>query len=153
MLPAELATDDWQGWIDGSALPNPGKMGLGIVLMAPDGERHEQSLRLADHGCNNEAELLALCALFELATLHRARRLTIHSDSDLVVSYVNGTGSTAIQRLQNLVARAQAWLPKFGHVDLRWVPRHRNQAADALSRHALGLASKPDKKRQNKRRR
>ncbi|HTJ96168.1 MAG TPA: ribonuclease HI family protein [Rhodocyclaceae bacterium] len=132
----------WQGWFDGSALPNPGKLGLGLVLMAPDGERHERSLHPAGSGCNNEAELLALCALFELADEMGARHLTIHSDSDVTVRYVNGRDSTAIPRLHLLVCRAQAWLPKFEQVDLRWVPRHRNQGADALSRSALGLLAK-----------
>ena len=37
--------DFWQVWFDGSALPNPGKIGIGAVLIAPDGRSEEKSLR------------------------------------------------------------------------------------------------------------
>ena len=33
-------------------------------------------------------------------------------------------------------------LQQFAQVNLQWVPRHRNRAADALARAALGLAPK-----------
>ena len=48
--------------VDGSALPNPGPMSLGVLLQLPDGSRHTLSQDLHRSGCNNEAELLALMA-------------------------------------------------------------------------------------------
>ena len=42
---------------------NPGKIGIGVLLVAPDGRREEKSFLLNCTGCNNEAELHALGAV------------------------------------------------------------------------------------------
>jgi ribonuclease HI len=140
---AEPAAMPWQAWFDGSASPNPGKMGIGLVLQAPDGSVCERSFLARESGCNNEAELHALCALLELARDKGARRLQVHGDSDVAVRYANGSDATGIARLLILVRRSQALLGEFEEVSLRWIPRHRNGAADELSRRALGLPAKP----------
>ncbi len=137
------APEYWQAWFDGSAFPNPGRMGIGIVLQAPNGQRQLQSLMPRESGCNNEAELHALCAVLLLAHEAGARCVQIRGDSDVAVRYVNRTDSTVIERIRLLVERAQALIATFDDVQLSWVPRHRNQAADDLSRAALGLPSKP----------
>ena len=139
---APAANDCWQAWFDGSALPNPGRIGIGAVVLSPDGRRFEKSAPLALHGCNNQAELQALCAALELAHVAGARRLRICGDSDVAIRYVTGPDSTKIAALSALVMQARAWLARFDEVQLRWVPRHRNVAADHLCRQALGLADK-----------
>lgn len=139
--PAEDAY--WQAWFDGSALPNPGKIGIGAVILSPEGERLEKSALPGLHGCNNQAELQALCAALELAHNAGARYLLVHGDSDVAIRYVNGPDSTEIVALKILVAQAREWLHRFEHVQLLWVPRHRNSAADRLCRMALGLPDKP----------
>ena len=109
-------------------------MGLGVVLLAPDGERREHSALAPGHGCNNESELHALCLAIELAVAAGARRLILRGDSDLAVRYVTGADSTAVARLL-------------------WLPRHRNADADRLSRQALGLAAGVTPKPARRRRR
>ncbi|MDP1566066.1 MAG: ribonuclease H, partial [Polaromonas sp.] len=52
-------TPSWIIYADGSAVPNPGRMGLGAVLVAPDGTRHVLSMATDARGCNNEAEARA----------------------------------------------------------------------------------------------
>jgi len=131
----------WQAWFDGSALPNPGKIAIGVLLLAPDGTRFEKS-ELAGSGCNNEAELSALCAVLELAASLGATHLLVHGDSDVAIRYVRGPESTAIAPLLALVSRARGAMAHFAQVQLLWIPRHRNGEADRLSRQALGL---PDK--------
>jgi ribonuclease HI len=133
------AQEYWQGWFDGAALPNPGKIGIGVVLISPAGVRSDQSALVAGCGCNNEAELHALCAALEIAGAAGARRVVLHSDSDVVVRYVNGPDSTQIARLAALVSQARQKLRDFDEVQLIWIPRHRNLEADRLSRQALGL--------------
>jgi hypothetical protein len=85
-------------------------MGLGVVLLAPDGERREHSALAPGHGCNNESELHALCLAIELAVAAGARRLILRGDSDLAVRYVTGVDSTAVVRLLPLIARAREGL-------------------------------------------
>lgn len=133
------AANCWLAWFDGAALPNPGKMGIGVVLVSPDGQHADRSGLIGGSGCNNEAELHALCIALEMASGAGAQRLIVRGDSDVAVRYVNGPDSTDIARLAVLVRQARNWLPRFEAIQLVWIPRHRNAEADRLSRQALGL--------------
>lgn len=149
-----LQADLWTLWVDGTALPNPGKIGVGYVLRAPDGRTSSQSIPLGRNGCNNEAEMYALCHGLEAAQKAGARRLTIVSDSDFAVRHGRGEMQTRVMRLQALLHTAGKLMAGFESVTLQWVPRHRNQEADLLARSALGLAAKPlpqSKRRRGKR--
>lgn len=131
----------WRLWVDGTALPNPGRIGVGIVLIAPDDRRETYAIPLGRQGCNNEAELHALCAGLDRAREAGADSLEISSDSDFVVQHVLGRQTTRVPRLLPLIVAAQEKLGTFAATSLRWVPRHRNSEADALARSALGLDS------------
>lgn len=133
----------WQAWFDGAALPNPGKIGVGVMLKSPEGARYDKSALMGCWGCNNEAELHALGAALAFARQSGARRLVLRGDSDVALRYVRGPDSTQIERLQTLVAQARDSLRCFEDVQLVWVPRHRNTEADGLSRQALGLPVMP----------
>ena len=69
-------------------MPNPGKIGIGVLLLAPDGRREEKSVLLNISGCNNEAELHALCAALELAATAGARQLVLRGDSDVALIWI-----------------------------------------------------------------
>lgn len=140
-------------WVDGTALPNPGRIGLGLVLEAPDGSRRGESLAPGLHGCNNQAELAALCHGLRYAAAAGVRQLRVISDSDFVVRHVRGEQQTRVSRLLPLIAEAQALLAGFAAVELGWRPRQRNQEADAYARAALGLAVKPSAKKSRRRNR
>ena len=146
-----MVTAPWVIHCDGSAVPNPGRMGLGAVLVAPDGvTRHHLSQATTFTGCNNEAELRAL--LLALAALrgHGACALLIHSDNSVLVEQLGPKPGPPIARLAPLFDEARQLLKGFGPVDLRWIPRHRNGEADALARQALGLAPKQGGTRKKK---
>ncbi len=132
----------WQAWCDGTAAPNPGRIGIGVLLVSPAGERREYSLRTGQSGCNNEAELLAVAETIERARQAGARRLHIHSDSRFAVDCLTGLDDTAIPRLARLLAAIREDLAR-SDTRIVWLPRHRNGDADRLARNALGLASKP----------
>lgn len=143
----------WQIWFDGSALPNPGKIGIGILILSPDGQRMEHAAAPNLHGCNNQAELHALITAFELASKLGARHLLVRGDSDVAIRHVRGEAITRIASLVPLIATARSWVERFERVELQWVPRHRNLDADCLCRQALGLAQKPEVKFRMKKRR
>lgn len=140
----------WLAWFDGSAAPNPGKIGVGVLLIAPDGRRTERSQSLNHCGCNNEAELFALSLALDLAEIAGARSLEICGDSKAVTDWICGSDSTGIEPLATLVTSIHTRIEKFDRVSLRWIPRHKNTEADRLSRRALGL-SEAEPQRQNKR--
>ncbi|MCM2347756.1 MAG: reverse transcriptase-like protein [Acidovorax soli] len=133
----------WVVHCDGSAMPNPGRMGLGVVLCAPDGARHTFAQATHTTGCNNEAELRALLLALAELQARGASALQVHSDSSILVEQLGGTPVVPIARLQDLFDQARRLLQTFGPVQLQWIPRRRNAEADALARAALGLAPKP----------
>lgn len=134
----------WVIHCDGSAIPNPGRMGLGAVLVAPDGTRHCLSQATHTTGCNNEAELCALVLALNEAQARGAAALQIYSDSSILVEQLAAAGSTPpIARLEPLYGAARRLLQSFAQVHLQWIPRYRNGEADALARAALGAPPKP----------
>lgn len=149
--------DVWTVHCDGGAVPNPGRMGLGVVMVDPRGQRHTLSQATHLTGCNNEAEVRALMAALQTLKDHGATRLRIHSDNSILVEQCTVPGCKPIARLAGLFDEARALLSRFEHAHLQWVPRHRNGEADALARAALGLplvaAVSPSGKRGKQRRR
>jgi ribonuclease HI len=133
----------WRGWFDGSAHPNPGRIGIGALLCGPAGERIEISRR-AGYGNSGEAEYLALGALLEAAAQAGARDLLLHGDSQVVINDVNLAARTAAAAgaagLAAHRARVLELMAPLGTVTLKWVPRHRNGDADRLSQQAIALA-------------
>ena len=150
--PLHLRTE-WQIWFDGSACPNPGRLGLGAVLRGPAGQHIELSTTAHGTGCNNEAELLALEQALFLAGKAGATHLRVHGDSDFVVRHLTGAAHTDIAHLHAIIERLQVHLGRFVSARLEWVPRHRNPDADRLSRAALGLPDKPAARPISRRRR
>ena len=132
----------WHLSCDGTAVPNPGVIGVGAVLLSPEGVRTTLSHKSEHAGCNNEAEIRALIAALQHAHSVGARDLRVQCDSDVVVQQVAGSKRTDVARLAPLFAEARAWLLRFARVELLWVPRRRNADADALARAAVGLLPK-----------
>jgi len=137
-----LTDPAWTIHCDGSAVPNPGRMGLGAVLTAPDGTRHPLSTLAEGRGCNNEAELRALMAALQEARQRGATTLLIHCDNSVVVEQLAGTALEPFLRLAPLFGEVRAMLRSFASTRLVWIPRHRNREADALARAAVGLLPK-----------
>ena len=131
----------WLAYCDGSAVPNPGRIGVGAVLTDPGGTCHTISKAAHEIGCNNEAELRALLATLRELKLRGASALLIHCDSSVVVEQVASSSAKPIAGLAALFDEARALFNSFDQATLKWIPRHRNREADALARAALGLAA------------
>ena len=151
--PVSASSQPWIIHCDGSAVPNPGRMGLGAVLVAPDGTRHVLSMATDARGCNNEAEARALLAALRDAQARGATALLIYSDSSLLVAQLGAVNEPPVLRLAALYEEVRALLATFTHTSLHWIPRHRNGEADTLARAALGLLPKMPVKSPKKARR
>jgi len=131
----------WILHIDGSAMPNPGRMAVGVVLTGPDGSVHQLAQALPGSGCNNEAELRALQAGLALAQAQGASGVRIYTDShwlleQLAAQALGWPQARATVRLAHWIGAAQAQLRGWAEVQWRWIPRHHNTEADALARQA-----------------
>jgi ribonuclease HI len=129
------ATSGWRAWFDGSARPNPGRCTLGAVLEGPGGVQLELS-RAAGYGNSSEAEYQALLAVLEAAVDIGAVGLAIHGDSQVVIDDVHAPDFASSPALQVYRAQALALLARLPGATLRWIPRHKNGRADALSQRA-----------------
>jgi ribonuclease HI len=143
----------WTVYCDGSAMPNPGRMGIGAVLTAPDGARHTLSQATHTTGCNNEAELLALTLALQELRARGATAVRAYSDNSILVEQLAASEAKPIVRMAALFDDARALLASFDDARVQWIPRHRNGEADALARAALGFAPKPPARHAKKKRR
>ncbi|MDH6593268.1 ribonuclease HI [Variovorax sp. TBS-050B] len=149
-----MTLQPWTVYCDGSAMPNPGRMGAGAVITAPDGTRHALSLASHAIGCNNEAELRALTLALEALKARGATAVRAYTDNSILVEQLGaGAAARPIARMAGMFEAARALLASFDQASLQWVPRHRNVEADALARASLGAAPKPPPKPAKKKRR
>jgi len=132
----EGATTPWRAWFDGSAHPNPGRCGIGGLLTGPAGERIELS-QSAGYGDSSEAEYRALIAVLDAAVRNKVSGLTVYGDSQGVIEDVNGGDAGSAVSLKPYRDQARALMARIDGVTLRWLPRHKNREADALSQRAI----------------
>lgn len=125
----------WRAWFDGSAHPNPGRCSIGGLLKGPGGELIEISLP-AGFGNNGDAEYRALVAVLEAAVALGACPLTVYGDSQVVVEDVAAPPGRSVRSLHQYREAALALLARLPGTTVRWVPRHKNTEADALSQRA-----------------
>lgn len=141
--PPASTTTPWRGWFDGSAHPNPGRCGIGALLLGPAGQRIEVA-QAAGFGNSSEAEYRALIALLEAALASGVDGLTVCGDSRVVIDDVALPASLAAQSLLPLHAVVHTLLAQLQDVRLRWIPRHKNLEADALSQRGSAMHHETD---------
>jgi ribonuclease HI len=138
----EGAATAWRAWFDGSARPNPGRCGIGARLEGPGGA--VEISQAAGYGNSSEAEYRALIALLEAAVARGVSGLTVYGDSQVVIGDVTGPDLLAAPSLQAYRSTARALMAQIDGLALRWVPRHKNSLADALSQRAFDDPSTSD---------
>jgi len=123
---------------DGAAIPNPGRMGIGAVLLQDDRIVDQISRKLPGVGTNNIAEYSALLAALDRASELGWRRVVIEGDSRLVVNQVSGRWRINQEHLKRLQVMVLKRLDAFDFYQINWIPREKNALADELSSRVLG---------------
>ncbi len=98
---------------DGAAIPNPGEMGIGVVLIENSNIITSISKKLPDKGTNNIAEYTALLTGILKALELGWKEVSIEGDSELVINQVNGTWSIKKEHLENLYNQVVKELSNF----------------------------------------
>lgn len=122
----------WCGWFDGSARPNPGSCSIGALLQSPDGQRWEIS-RSIGYGNSSYAEYHALIALLELALKQQLNSMIVFGDSRVVIDDLQSGSQKYAQGLSELRQQANELMSQMPDLQLKWIPRARNQQADRLA--------------------
>ena len=129
---------------DGSSKGNPGRMGIGVVLMENGKIIYTVSERLEGEGTNNTAEYTALLRGIQKAKKHGWRSFVIEGDSEVVIRQVRGEYQVRKKHLASLHKRVIGELDGLDSYEVRWIPRERNARADKLSNDPV--RSPPSKK-------
>lgn len=129
--------------IDGASFGNPGASGLGVVLKDSGGKVLVEHFEHLGNGTNNRAEYMALLRSIELAEKLGCDELEVRSDSQLVVSQINGVYKIKNGDIRALVQKVREKLAtsrlKFTIVHVR---RELNREADKLAKKGAGLVVK-----------
>ena len=132
-----------QIYIDGASRGNPGPAAAGVALKDMRGREIGTIKRRLGHVTNNVAEYRALLLGLEEATRLRAQRITLFSDSELLVRQMQGLYKVRSKDLQPLHAKAKALVRTFEEFDIIHIKRAKNARADALANEALDESPPP----------
>ncbi len=126
--------------IDGASFGNPGASGLGVVLKDSEGKVLVEHFEHLGHGTNNRAEYMALLRSIELAEKLGGDELEVLSDSQLVVSQMNGVYKVKNGDIKALVLKVRERLARSGlKFRIVHVRREFNKEADKLAKKGAGL--------------
>jgi ribonuclease HI len=133
----------WTIHTDGAARGNPGPAAYAFVITRPDGSVIEEKATIG-RATNNVAEYSALIHALERAAQERAERVTLHSDSELMIKQMRGEYRVKNPELQELYHEAMILCKNFpGGVEFKYVPRSQNSRSDELCNLALDGEAKP----------
>lgn len=131
-----MASSTWIAHTDGGSRGNPGPAAYAFHLKSPSDEVIEECDTIGT-ATNNVAEYTALLRVLERAKEHGVTRLTVHSDSELLVKQMNGEYKVKNAEMQKFVSEAERLIDSIGHVTIRHVRREQNKRADELCNMAL----------------
>jgi ribonuclease HI len=118
---------------DGAARGNPGPAGIGVQVLADDGEVLGEIARGIGEATNNVAEYTAAIEGLALARDLGAGSVTLRSDSLLLINQLRGVYRVKTEHLRPLFERVRLLVADFGAVTFEHVPRERNTEADRLA--------------------
>lgn len=124
----------YEGYFDGSAKPNPGKMTIGGYIKDPNRKIVNQYSSKLGHGTNNEAEYLSLIDLLNKAIDLDIKKIRLYGDSALVVNQVNRTWKAKDKRMRAFRDEVIHLLDRFHEWRLKHIKRDLNMEADLLTR-------------------
>ncbi|KAL5547324.1 hypothetical protein UlMin_007011 [Ulmus minor] len=127
----ERSNSKWTLTVDGSS--NVNGAGIGLVLTSPEGDLIQQAIRCGFKATNNEAEYEALIAGLNLAKDMGIKKLSIRSDSQLVVNQLLGSYQARDLKMASYLEHVKILQPAFDEFDISQIPRVDNSHADALA--------------------
>lgn len=123
--------------VDGSCIPNPGKMAVGVVIYK-DGSLLKKVNEIVGKGTNNIAEYNAVIRGLEEVKDIPAEKIEFYCDSQLVVKQLNKQFKVKNKKIAGLYQRIQELLNEIkAPVFFIWNRREENKLADNLARKLL----------------
>lgn len=128
---------------DGGARESLGLAGSAYVIYSPKGEKIAKGgIALPNNATHNEAEYTALLYGLQKAVILRIPKIRVLMDSQLVIYQVKGKYKTHTPNLIPLYEQVMREIRLFEKFSIAYIPRGRNQEADALASKAMDAAAK-----------
>jgi len=138
-----IEDNEYTAWFDGACGPaNPGGTATyGVMIKDQDG-----AILVWEHGLvgegsamsNNVAEYAGVLHILKYLSCRPPGRVTIHGDSNLVISQLNGKWRMRKGLYLSTAKEAKALLAHLHNcgweINLCWIPRAQNEECDALSK-------------------
>ena len=124
-----------RAWIDGASRGNPGDAGFGVLFEAEGGE--EEILGYLGRTTNNVAEYAGLLAALARGSRAGLDRLTVLSDSELLVRQMEGSYRVKAPHLVPYFLAALKLRRSISRFSIRHVRRGENSRADGLANRAI----------------
>ena len=123
---------------DGSCMPNPGEMGIGIVIYE-NGNIKDTISEYIGEGTNNIAEYQAMIrGLEEIKKLKKpGDRVMVFVDSLLILRQAKGNWQVRKEELKPLCERAMELINEIKDIEIIWNARGDNGIADRLAKEAI----------------
>ena len=126
-------------YTDGGSRGNPGPAAAGFILADPNGNQIQSKALFLGQTTNNVAEYTAVIKALEVARQIGAKRLTVFSDSELLVKQINGQYKVKSEQIRPLFRQAVDLINEFEDCKVKHVTRDKNKQADELVNQALNL--------------
>jgi len=125
--------------IDGASRGNPGPAAAGFILTDSTGTQLQAKAHVLGKTTNNVAEYTSLIKALEAARQIGAEKLTVFSDSELLVKQIRGKYRVRSEQIRPLFQQAVDMLGRFKDWKVRHITRENNREADGLVNQALNL--------------
>ncbi|XP_073300266.1 uncharacterized protein [Primulina huaijiensis] len=119
--------------------------GVGVILIAPSGEKIKLALRIDSRVTNNEVEYEAVLAGLQAAREVGAARVIIYSDSQLVAQQIKGTYEAKNEKLLKYLRLITARAAALTDCSIEQIPREENGEADTSAKLAASIFGVPGK--------
>lgn len=126
-------------YTDGASKNNPGQSAIGVVFLDARGNLIAEHRECIGITTNNRAEYLAIVRALELGTEYCRGKVSVFSDSELVVNQLNGTYAIKVKELRDLFKQIKINEQFYQEVIYNWVTRNNKyiKKADELCNQAL----------------
>lgn len=134
---ADMLLDEAKIYTDGGSRGNPGSSACAYVICDMDDNVVEKSGYYIGVATNNQAEYAGFKRGLERARELGIDKITLYSDSQLVVNQMNGFYKVKNQELAPLHQEVKALAESFEKIAFVHVPREQNKRSDALVNETL----------------
>ncbi len=128
-------------YVDSAARGNPGKAGIGLIVLGSDGKVIKKMTEYIGQTTNNVAEYTGLIYALQEALIMRVRKVTVLTDSELVVKQVSGEYRVKDENLKRLRKQVDHLSKGFDELNILFIRREENKDADRLANQAIENAS------------